>query len=451
MDVLNKLAGVKKLAINVNSPTRLGPKGEPLLYGTPEQPAVISGEVVFESDSAFKGQDLTVEVTMMNTSGWTDIAGYHHFPYRSCSVFGKKSISVGLRYSSPGTIQAGKYRATFNVPVNITAPSSMTNEKSWMTYKVTARIPRSLPNADIVEEREVWVINSNISSGQRQGEKLIPCLVYETGDELEPSETLDNPKEEAEEPMPKWIEKLHNFSLFSKKEKVKGPFAPSSAGGLYYTFEVPTTTFIAGETFPIALEALPLISKEDSSPATATSSFGGSPLPTQIDIPKIRVRLEQKMFYWHDNGTAKFPEPREFGCDFPASLITGGDEMKNGWRLLLNATLPRLGAKEVKVEGRLGEENATDGLKPSVRCRSLTIRHNLCVDLIFKDLVRKFKIPITITGPAGSEPVPSRFISDSRWVCTTRPGLLEDKLLTETVVRRIDGIFTAITRTDRGV
>ena len=69
----------KSLKIVINHDrTRLGPCGVPLLFGTPERPAVIQGQVVFETDHPSKGGDLEIEYTAQANVEWSGGSATSH-------------------------------------------------------------------------------------------------------------------------------------------------------------------------------------------------------------------------------------------------------------------------------------------------------------------------------------------------------------------------------------
>lgn len=71
----------KSLKIEINHDrTRLGPCGVPLLFGTPERPAVIQGQVVFETDRPCKGGDLEIEYIAQFNIEWSGTSCCSHPP-----------------------------------------------------------------------------------------------------------------------------------------------------------------------------------------------------------------------------------------------------------------------------------------------------------------------------------------------------------------------------------
>ncbi|KAG0331318.1 hypothetical protein BG005_005837, partial [Podila minutissima] len=60
----------KTLTIQINS-MGTGPNGVPLLFGAPNQPAVISGNVLFENNYEAKGDDITIEYSAIAAVHWT--------------------------------------------------------------------------------------------------------------------------------------------------------------------------------------------------------------------------------------------------------------------------------------------------------------------------------------------------------------------------------------------
>lgn len=61
----------KSLTLNIqHDPSHLGPHGQLMLYGTPEQPAAITGQVIFETNHDAKGEDLEIIFSALVKVEW---------------------------------------------------------------------------------------------------------------------------------------------------------------------------------------------------------------------------------------------------------------------------------------------------------------------------------------------------------------------------------------------
>ncbi|KAF8939961.1 hypothetical protein BGZ58_008225 [Dissophora ornata] len=370
--------GTKTLSINVDHhPTQLSRTGEPLFYGTPENPVVISAEVIFESDKDCSGQDLQVDFATAANVAWGE-------------------------HTAAGKIKAGIYRSKISIPINPSTPSSMTLEKGWVQYKIEARISRKGLSSDIVQEKVVWVFNSNLDQEARLGGNLHPCVIHEDLDDKDDDYDPELDEEVVIEGQTSWV---HNFSVYktdsdkpTSQYLSEKPKSGSEQGPLL-TCEIPTTTFMAGETIAVVVESVPrpgsfatdavsVISYGDQrgllSGLTGTMARATAATDEAPSWPQISIRLKQTIWYRDMGGEAKFPERTIFGCIFkkessgPAYSTT-----VEGWRDVYNLILPRL------------EHDELNGLKPSVNCKSLAIKHLLKIELTYKkglkSSVRKFK------------------------------------------------------------
>ncbi|KAF8930626.1 hypothetical protein EDD21DRAFT_179618 [Dissophora ornata] len=416
MSLVTKHSG-KTLSIHIqNDPAHLGPNGQLLLYGTPENPAVISGQVVFETDHTAKGDDLEITYSAMLGVEWADKAEncLEGFVYKI--PFEQRKFSVALKHVAPSKIKAGKYSANIHFPVSSSFPSSMYLYNAFVVYKIHARIPRKSPSSDIVQEQIVWILNSNISEDSRSGERLLTCLVPECS-----------------------------------KDRVKTSNEPvlSETPGTSYTCEIPTTCFIAGETVALVVESAPelelerdaasIYSTDDKKPPllkwpgespdnlVGSSSCGGQERPhrhsqdeavasiKQSKVPDITVRLKQTTTYWNRDRSATQREHREFASFFRLDkemVVTCGGR-NDGWQVVLKTTLPRLGAKRVELH-KEEVQDELEGLKASLDHQNLRIDHLLQIDLKFdtgrfSSKVHMFSIPVTIIAPCGPGVIPFRF------------------------------------------
>ncbi|KAF9285233.1 hypothetical protein BGZ68_004028 [Mortierella alpina] len=390
----------KSLKIEINHDrTRLGPCGVPLLFGTPERPAVIQGQVVFETDRPCKGGDLEIEYIAQFNIEWSDqIEGT---PFKSQSAFDQKKITVTLKHSRPDTIEAGRYVGELNLPVDPTKiPSSMTLEHGVFCYKIVARIRRKFPRTDLVIERHVWVINSSIAS---------------------PSAALEN--------------SLSPLSLSQKPD-------PSKVLGVSTSCDLPDTAFWAGETIPLVIKAMyTTTSPYDNASVFSCESRAGllpdwaikknsdknDELDLESGLPSISVRLKQTIIYKKMSHSA-IPQLTNYAVRL--QLNQSAIATQNGWSIGFYVTLPNMSEQSVPnvsaAQGGPSEAAVSKivhtpvGLKPSVECSSVTIKHSLKIHLEYKakgsskPLVLKHSTPVSITAPPDGNSIPLRF-NDVNW------------------------------------
>ncbi|KAF9986197.1 hypothetical protein BGZ65_008516 [Modicella reniformis] len=420
----------KSLKLNIqHDPSHLGPSGQLLLYGTPEQPAAIAGQVIFETDHDAKGENLEIIFSAMLRVEWCDNAKNTIEGFASKTSLELRKIKVDLKHVAPGKIKAGKYTANFSFTVPAQFPSSMYLHNGAIEYKMRARIPRKAPSVDIEQSHILWVLNSNITSGRRHGENLSPSRIPEV--------------------LPERVSasQLYSHGTYSAVSSSFPTTTSTSAAitGMLYICEIPATDLIAGEPLAVAIEAVPY-HRSDTTASAAAEGYTPSVISNEsqsgflskltdkdrssqdgheelFKMPKIRACLRQVVTYYNtDRGTSE-QEVRKFAAilrvdkemDGGVSMLAnhGGGVMQEGWSVILKMILPRLGAKRVDLEKETVRDEL-EGLKASMKHTKLKIEHSFEVELRYHTTVRKFKIPVTIVPPCGPGPVPSRF-DHIRW------------------------------------
>ncbi|KAG0051750.1 hypothetical protein BGZ83_003368 [Gryganskiella cystojenkinii] len=364
-----------------HNPHFRGPNGEPLLYGTHEEPAMIEGQVVFQTDQDFKGQDVNIDYTVQARASWRTRGGTSIL-YDCQLNYAHKIISMILRYRQPGLIRTGRYSVKLQFPIDpANFPNSMTLRNGWVQYKIVATLPRKFPNRDIVVEQLVYVVNSSLPS-PFSGRLVSKPSRWTTPITLS-TKTMDE------------------FSY--KKPKARPP--PS------HICEIPTAAFFAGEVFPVAISTLvdnvvptaPAKSKKKGVFSKLKDGFESDedeikvwPSVFKLAPERISVRVEQIIIYKNFSSTGRLPESREFELQFsiPQEIR---DQHPDGFMTVLRLTLPQLA-------------DVDDHLKPSMNCKALEIRHLFKVNLKFEKITHKFVIPITISAPApAGVRIPYRF------------------------------------------
>ncbi|KAF9572737.1 hypothetical protein EC968_009465 [Mortierella alpina] len=359
--MFNKKKKSLKIEI-IHDRARLGPCGVPLLFGTPDRPAVIQGQVVFETDQPSKGGDLEIEYMAQANVEWSaptaefSLKGQHNFDHRL--------ITVNLKHSRRNTIDAGRYVGELDLPVDPTKiPSSMTLEYGSVCYKIVARIRRKFPSTDLTVEQHVWVINSSIAS---------------TGAALPDS--------------------LSPVSLSQK------PDPSNKAPGISTSCDLPATAFWAGETIPVVFKAMytstglcdeaSVFSYESRAGllpdwAMKKNLGGNGDLDLESGLPSISVRLKQTVVFKNKSDSSQ-PEQTNYAVRF--QLNQSAIATPNGWSIGFYVTLPKM--SEQSVPGGPQSDPSTAaiskivhtgvGLKPSVECSALTIKHSLKIHLEYK-------------------------------------------------------------------
>ncbi|KAG0369716.1 hypothetical protein BGZ54_009063 [Gamsiella multidivaricata] len=369
----------KSLSTNIqHDPSHMGPNGQLLLFGTPDQPAVTSGQVVFETDHAAKGEVLEIFYSVAVGIEWRETAEKVGGGFTLRTPIEQRKIIVALKHPKPGMIKAGKCSSN----VSLRTRSVLVCLKS--------------PSNDILQERIIWVLNSNITSGRRRGENLLPLRVPESTDS-----------------------QAYYF------DEASNELVSSRTTDISYTLEVPTTTFMAGETIALAMESVPELElARDSVPVFSSEEYRGllphwlgkSRSQDMSNMPNITVCLKQTVTYSNRDRSRTFHEHAKFASTLRLDNEMGGTfangVVRDGWKVVLKMTLPRLGANRVDTEKEAHDE--PEGLKASLDNPFLRIDHKLRIKLkydktLFSSKVRKFEIPVTIVAPSGPGSIPFRF------------------------------------------
>ncbi|CAO3570701.1 unnamed protein product [Mortierella alpina] len=388
----------KSLKIVINHDrTRLSPCGVPLLFGTPERPSVIQGQVVFETDHPSKGGDLEIEYTAQANVEWSVPTSEDSI--KSHSIYDHKNIIVNLRHSQRNTIEPGRYVGELNIPIDpVKVPSSMTFEHGGFCYKVVARIRRKFPSLDLTAEQDVWVINSSIAS---------PNAAVQ--DSMAP------------------------VSLHQK------PDPANKVPGISTFCDLPATAFWAGETIPLIVKAMYATTDPYGCPSVFSNESRAGLLPDwamkrnsdrndglslESGLPSISVRLKQTVICKH-KADSRAPHHTNYAVRF--QLNQSAIATRDGWSIGFYVTLPSMSEPSMpNVPQDQGDPSTVapskimhtaTGLKPSVECSSVTIKHSLKIHLEYKakgsskPLVFKHSTPVSITAPPDGDVIPVRFNS----------------------------------------
>ncbi|GJJ75662.1 hypothetical protein EMPS_08020 [Entomortierella parvispora] len=156
----------KSLVLSIHTPST-GPFGLPLITGTAEAPAVIRGTVNFASSYDCKGDDITIHFTAQAQVKWSKKRGNTTYNYHGRHMFQERSFQVQLTHPKVGTVAAGNYTSSFEIPIHPDTPCSSKGTYGWMTYKIKAILVRSFPSLNMVHEQKIWVMTSLLPKPQR--------------------------------------------------------------------------------------------------------------------------------------------------------------------------------------------------------------------------------------------------------------------------------------------
>ncbi|KAF8926193.1 hypothetical protein BGZ52_005944 [Haplosporangium bisporale] len=157
-----------------------GPNDTPHLFGAPNQPAVLSGSVLFENNYEAKGNDISIKYAAVasvywntessssttNSDGTTSSSPTSSSPtshsHRDQKVYDERAFMMTIAHTKPGKISPGKYCTAINFTIDPSWPSSSIGVRRdcWMTYKVVATLHRKCPSRNVVRESTIWVFNT---------------------------------------------------------------------------------------------------------------------------------------------------------------------------------------------------------------------------------------------------------------------------------------------------
>ncbi|KAF9945483.1 hypothetical protein BGZ72_001290, partial [Mortierella alpina] len=245
----------------------------------------------------------------------------------------------------------------------------MTLEHGTFRYTIVARIRRKFPRTDLIKERHVWVINSGIPS---------------------PNSALQG---------------ITLGSLPGSQSPISLPqkLDPSTkVSGVSTSCDLPATAFWAGERIPLMIKATyatmnlcdnaSVFSNESRAgllPDWITkSSDKNGELNLESGLPTISVRLKQTIIYKHKRDTT-VPERSNYAVRF--HLNQSAIATQNGWSIGFYVTLPNMSEQSARnvsqVPSKAGPskiEHTAVGLKPSLECSAVTVKHSLKIRLEYK-------------------------------------------------------------------
>ncbi|KAK9760540.1 hypothetical protein K7432_015329 [Basidiobolus ranarum] len=152
----------KNISIHVESRNQHGPLGLPVIYSTPEVPAVIRGYVELNSTKEFKGKDISLQFLAKARSHWTQQYGQTTVTYSGKHILMEKEFDMKLDHIRPGVIGPGQTRCNFEVTLLPSMPSSVKGRHGRMSYCFTATLERSFPHRDMIVEADVWLYSSSL-------------------------------------------------------------------------------------------------------------------------------------------------------------------------------------------------------------------------------------------------------------------------------------------------
>ncbi|KAG0082033.1 hypothetical protein BGZ93_002532 [Podila epicladia] len=138
--------------------------GLPIVYGTPEEPAVIRGNFVTEADYDFKGIDIQVRYVASAAVKFPIASGA---TVERTDIFSELTRGMTLQDSDrppgkPFLIKAGVHSLPFAFTVQSRIPSSFKTEFSTVQFELHASVTRGTWSKDLSVSSAVNVVNSLI-------------------------------------------------------------------------------------------------------------------------------------------------------------------------------------------------------------------------------------------------------------------------------------------------
>ncbi|KAF9952115.1 hypothetical protein BGZ72_006526 [Mortierella alpina] len=389
----------KAIEFNIKAiPTSLGHESEPLIYGTPESPARIEGEVVLECNYECKGTIFVLTYAAVVDVSVNTVQDYH----TDATYFDQKVFQYELQHprGRPNHLTPNIYRFPFAFNVSSDYPSSFDSNGARMRYLLEGRLVRRRSRAfkktvivhvhntavsrDLTEPRKVAI--SSLLPWSPSETTLVPVAAVVPAAELKP--TLQR-------------------------------FPGVWAGGLPYEVILPTLTLLWGQIIPITIRIYHLsdcatLSSESNSPSRC-------PLPVD-KVVKIKVSTEQERVI--HAGVSVCTSRHE-------GLQAVWDGFSDGWPELsdFNGHL-RCQSDETQAHSLFWQkvllfqvplENAPKTLPPTIDCKCLKINYILKVTLDLMPAPGKklesIKIPVKMAVPRPPNEPAQSFNMDHYMAC----------------------------------
>ncbi|KAF8980523.1 hypothetical protein CPC16_007421 [Podila verticillata] len=287
---------VRNLTIHVQTGATIGPKGLPLVYGSPDSLTILHAVINFETshDCKAKGVEILFKAATRTTFSDATVPSLLH---EAEQVFYSKHWDLEVLKPKPGLVGKGVYARQVSVVLDPSFPSSSHNVFGSMKYVFEARLKGakgfSLARIDWTVHQEVWVLNSTLPF-------IYPGVNY---------------IEEESEPVAKfarWNEAL--------------PFA----------LMVPSKTLYTGQVVPVKVSLEPFLS---------ASPFAGQEI---VILGATFILLETRLF------RVRFvPEVREYVEKVMSiGVNTGWPRTADGWERVIHVSLPLSPAVSLSTKSR---------------------------------------------------------------------------------------------------
>ncbi|KAF9431176.1 hypothetical protein BGZ94_007627 [Podila epigama] len=156
---------LKKLTIQVKTGATTGPKGLPVVYGSPDSLTILSAVINFNSNHDCKGDGIDIEFKAAAKVQFWDETGpcVQHVAEQ---IFYVKKWDLDVTMSRPGVVAKGEYEREVLVALDSTLPSSFQHVFGSMKYTFEARLKKSkgfgITKADWLVSQEVLVLNTTL-------------------------------------------------------------------------------------------------------------------------------------------------------------------------------------------------------------------------------------------------------------------------------------------------
>ncbi|KAF9288077.1 hypothetical protein BGZ68_000836 [Mortierella alpina] len=293
----------KAIKFNINAVTAaLDPDSEPLIYGTPESPASIEGEVVLECDYECKGTVFVLTYAAVVDVTVNTVQDYH----TDSTYFDKKEFQYELMHppGRPNHLTPNIYRFPFAFDVSPKYPSSFNSNGARMRYLLEGRLIRKR-SRDFKKTVVVHVHNTAITRELISTSFDIPArsgstLEFTATDaHMERNEAHKDPNEPGKGAIspallsPSETTLVPAAAIFSAAalNPTLQRFSNMWAGRLPYEVILPTLTLLWGQITPITVRIY------RPSDGTVLSSESNAPQSCPLDVQKvvqIKATLEQE-------------------------------------------------------------------------------------------------------------------------------------------------------------
>ncbi|KAF9570638.1 hypothetical protein EC968_001525 [Mortierella alpina] len=385
---------VKHKAIKFNIPAidaSLDSDSGPLIYGTPESPARIEGEVVFECDYECKGTMFVLTYAAVVDVSVNTLQDYH----TDSTYFDKKVFQYQLRHPTGrlNYLTPNVYRFPFAFNVSSDHPTSFDSNGARMRYLLEARLVRKrsrcFKKTVVVHVHNTVVVRDPFSTSSIVS---VPSESTLGPTAIDTDMGLDGPYRDPIESgkdatsLSPWSPSETTLALMDSGPSAASPnptlqrFSGVWAGRLPYEVNLPTLTLLWGHTIPITIRVY-----RPSGPSAALALESNSPQGRSLAVGKVvRVNVSVEQERVIHAGVSICTSRHEV-------LQAAWDCSSDGWTGVLDPAKP-IPAQNEKIQARsplwqkvllfhVPWENATKNLPPTIDCKCLKIDYILKVTL----------------------------------------------------------------------